>query len=107
MSVPYFTTPTFALIFTEENLDLTQASHVYVTFTAGKYELTKTGDDLTVDEKEIYVKLTQAETGKLDPGKPSEYVKVQANWTTQGGDRAGSNVVLFEMSEQLLKRVVE
>jgi len=107
MSVPYFTTPTFDLTFTEEGLDLTQAHNVYVTFTAGKYELTKTGEDLTVQEKEILVKLTQAETGKLNAGSESEFVKVQANWTTPGGDRAGSKVKLFEMSEQLLKKVVE
>ena len=107
MSVPQYTTPTFNLTFTDDNLDLTAASNVYVTFKSGKYVLTKTGDDLDVDEKEISVKLTQDETGKLNTGSLSSDVKIQANWVMPSGDRAASEVVLYEMSEQLLQKVVE
>lgn len=39
MSIPRGTTPTFALTFEDEELDLTQAENVYVTFSY----ITKTG----------------------------------------------------------------
>lgn len=104
MSVPQFTTPTFVLTFDdEEALDLTEANNVYVTFQAKTYLLTKTGDDLIVDAKSIGVKLSQNETSHMPIGD----VEIQANWTTQNGDRAASEVVTFRISKQLLQRVVE
>ena len=103
MSVPQYTTPTFSLKFSEQDLDLTQASNVYVTFQSGDYTLTKTGDFLTVQAKQIDVYLSQEETSRFKPCM----VKIQANWTTYYGDRAASNVVSYQISEQLLKRVVE
>lgn len=95
------TTPTFCLTFEDASLDLTQAEHVYVTFRSGSNVITKTGDDLTVSEKEIQVFLTQEETLKLYD------VQIQANWTTNGGVRSASEVVSYRMSDQLLEKVVE
>ena len=103
MGVPQYTTPTFTLTFTQDGLDLTQARNVYVTFRSGDTLMTKTGEDLTVDEKSIGVYLSQEETAKFRVG----YVEIQANWTTAPDNRAASNVVRYPISEQLLMAVIE
>lgn len=103
MGVPQFTTPTFTLTFTERNLDLTQARKVFVTIQSGQYKLTKTGEDLVVGEKTIGVNLSQDETGSFAPGK----IKIQANWLMDNNSRIASQVATYDISEQLLKKVVE
>lgn len=103
MSIPQFTTPTFVFIFTEQDLDLTQARNVYVTFSGPGYELTKTGNDLTVEQKSISVWLSQNETSRMKIGA----IEIQANWTTPNGNRAAGDVVTVEISKQLLRKVVE
>lgn len=103
MSFPQFTTPTVTLIFEDDELDLTEAAHVYVTFKGNKGAVTKTGDDLTVEEKQIRVRLTQAETGTFSQGS----IQIQANWTDAYGNRAASNIAKYDISAQLLQRVVE
>lgn len=106
MSIPQYTTPTFRLVFTKQGLDLTQAHNVYVTFTSGRTEITKEGDSLEIGEKQIDVYLTQEETAKFMVGD----VEIQANWTMQNGgraDRAASKIAKFEISKQLLRRVIE
>lgn len=103
MSVPQYTTPTFTLTFSEQELDLTEAKNVYVTFTSGEYELTKEDEDITVGEKSIEVYLSQEETGNFRRGE----VEIQVNWTSPDGKRVASNVVTYPISKQLLKRVVE
>lgn len=103
MSIPQFTTPTFQLTFNDENLDLTEARNVYVTFRSGTNLITKTGADLTVEAKSISVNLNQSDTGQFGHGS----IDIQANWTTDGGGRAASEVVSCQISEQLLRRVVE
>lgn len=72
------TTPTFTFT-TSANIDLTQATGVYVTFsTVGETELfTKTGADLVLTEKSIEVYLTQEETLAF----PEGIIKAQINWT--------------------------
>lgn len=102
MSVPQYTTPTFTLSFSEEDLDLTQAASVYVTFQSGSYVLTKDAEDLTVQEKSIDVYLTQNETARFQTG----IVEIQVNWITPNGNRAASTVGTCQISKQLLKRVV-
>lgn len=98
MSIPRGTTPTFTLTFTEDNLDLTTAQNVYVTFKSGTSKITKTGADLEIGEKTIAVYLTQANTLSLDVG----VVKIQANWTTANGSRVASEVIEYPITEQLL-----
>ena len=102
MSVPQYTTPTFRLTFADPELDLTQAAAVYVTFRTAGTKITKTGEDLTVSEHEIDVRLTQAETGLMRPG----LVAIQANWITAAGDRAASCIAHVNIGEQLLKEVI-
>lgn len=103
MAVPQYTTPTFTLTFDDPVLDLTVADHVYVTFQCGQYKLTKTGDDLTVAAKQIDVWLSQEETGSFIPGN----VNIQVNWTDGAGNRAASDIVTCDISQQLLQAVVE
>lgn len=103
MSVPQFTTPTFTLTFSDNTLDLTQAENVYVTFKSRYAALTKSGEDLEIDEKTIGVYLDQEETGRLGMGD----VRIQANWTLLNGRRAASEIVAYPISDQLLKGVVE
>lgn len=102
MGVPQYTTPTFSLTFTQHGLDLTQAQNVYVTFRSGMNVVTKSGEDLTIAEKQIDVRLSQTDTAKF-----KESVEIQANWTTSDGGRFASEVVNYSITENLLKRVVE
>ena len=91
MSVPRYTTPTFTLTFTEQGLDLTQATGVYVTFKQALFETTKTGDDLEVEAKKISVTVSTTVTGKSDyghynpgkgfhPGMTHAYLVILSDW---------------------------
>ena len=102
MAVPQYTTPTFTLTFTEEALDLTQVQHVYVTFKSHGVTVTKTGEDLTVEEKSIQVFLSQEETAQFIPGA----LAIQANWLDREGNRWASDIINYDISEQLLKKVI-
>ena len=102
MAVTQYTTPTFTLTFTEEELDLTQANNVYVTFESPGACLTKSGDDLTVEEKQITVRLSQEETGRL-----GSTTQLQVNWTLPNGVRAASTIETVEIDRNLLRRVIE
>ena len=102
MNATQFTTPTFTLTFTEEELDLTQAQNVYVTFRCAGGSITKTGTALQISEKQISVILSQAETGGL-----SGNVEIQANWTLPNGTRAASTIATVMIDRNLLRRVVE
>ena len=102
MSVPRYTTPTFTLTFTEPELDLTEATGVFVTFKQASLIVTKTGDELDVTEKSISVFMDQQETAQFCDGS----VDIQANWTT-GDKRAASEIVSYEFSKQLLQEVIE
>ena len=103
MGVPQYTTPSFTLTFTDQELDLTQASGVYVTFKSGGNTLTKTGESLTVAAKQIDVHLTQQETAQFKVGD----VEIQANWVMPSGDRAASDIVTCKIDRQLLTAVIE
>ena len=103
MSVPQFTTPTFTFTFDEENLDLTEASNVYVTFRSRNYSVTKTGSDLTIGPKQIDVFLSQNETSRFSVGE----IEIQVNWTLPNNRRASSEVVVYDISKQLLQKVIE
>lgn len=103
MSIPRATTPTLALTFSKDDLDLTTAQNVYVTLEQGEKSLTKSGSVINVTANRIEIFLSQSETLKFAEGD----VKIQANWTAEGGGRAASAVKTINMSEQLLRKVVE
>jgi len=103
MAIPQYTTPTVSLVFDDDSIDLTAARNVYVTFKYGSQTLTKTGSDLTLTANQIDVYLSQSETGKF--GK--YFVELQANWTDAFGNRVASNIAKIDISDQLLKEVIE
>ena len=96
------TTPTFVLTL-PETVDLTEPSHFYFTLTQGNVRIEKADSDLVIDGQTISVYLSQAETLTLTPGM----VKLQLNWTYANGSRACSNIVSVQVTENLLKEVVE
>lgn len=99
------TTPTFTLTLPND-VDLTEASNIYVTFEKNGKELQKTGADLGVTAHTIEVFLTQAETLAF----PSGDVALQVNWTYQEGGvtkRAATEIVKVNMRTNLEDRVLE
>lgn len=99
------TTPTFTLTLPEE-VDLTTAQNVYVTFEKGKKELRKTDTDLVVTTNVIEVYLTQEETLSF----PSGDVALQVNWTyIQDGvkKRAATEIVKVNMRTNIEDRVLD
>ena len=105
MSVSRGTTPAFLLTFDDEELDLTMAYNVYVTFRSkgSTFTVTKSGDDIDVKDKEITVSLSQEETLRFSEGP----VEIQVNWTNAFGDRYASEVETYGISKQLLNEVIE
>lgn len=100
MSVPQYTTPTFTMTFTDQGVNLLEADSVYVTFRSKLSTLTKTGEDLILAEKSVGVHLTQSETAKFTGS-----VEIQVNWTV-GTERIASNIATYNISDQLLKKVI-
>lgn len=96
------TTPTFILTL-PQNIDLGEAAHVYFTLKQNDTEIEKSDADLTIDENEVSVYLSQAETLMLSVGR----ARIQLNWTYANGARACSNLAIVEVTENLLKAVVE
>lgn len=96
------TTPTFTLT-VPNDVDLTQASHIYFTLTQGKNTINKSDADLTVTAHSVEVFLSQAETLAFKMGLAA----LQLNWTYSDGARACSNIATVSISENLLKAVVE
>jgi len=61
------TTPTF-IIQIEDDVDLTDARNVYVTFEQGLLKITKSGQDIEVSAKEVDVFMSQSETLQFNTG---------------------------------------
>lgn len=74
------TTPTLTLRIKNggPDLDLTQASGVYVTIRQNGKIITKTGDDITIAAKTVSCWLTQEESLSL---REQSQAEVQLNWT--------------------------
>lgn len=102
MGVPRYTTPVFTLTFTEQSLDLTQAAEVFVTFKQACKVITITGENLEVTEKTISVSFSQEETAQFFEGD----VEIQANWVMVDGNRAASEVVMYQFTKNLLQAVI-
>ncbi len=83
------TTPTFALSL--EGIDYNMLDTVYVTFKQDNHIITKTGDDVELDEENqiINVALTQSETLSFRQG----YVFVQLRAVTKGGNAVATDIV--------------
>lgn len=97
------TTPTFILTLNDENVDLTLAENVYVTFSQAWTILTKTGDDLDISKKQISVYLTQEETLSF----VFSTLEIQVNWTYSDGQRASSEIKRVSLNRNLINEVLE
>lgn len=100
------TTPTFTFTLPDE-VDLTEADSVYVTFAKMDETtiLTKTGEDLSVSEHSVEVYLTQEETLSLPTGR----IKAQLNWLYDDEEtikRACSNKVVIQTNDNLIDEVL-
>lgn len=96
------TTPTFVLTLPEE-VDLSEASNIYFTLRQKNVQINKSGDELVIDGQTVSVYLSQSETLQLVSGA----AQIQLNWTYANGARACSNIASVQVSENLLKEVVE
>lgn len=96
------TTPTLVLTLPND-VDLSEPAHFYFTLKQGSTVIEKQDADLVIDEHTVSVYLSQAETLQLREGS----VSIQLNWTYTNGSRACSNIVTVQVSENLLKEVVE
>ena len=96
------TTPTFVLTL-PDTVDLSQAANIYFSLRQKNVIIEKSNDDLTVDGQTVSVYLSQAETLQLVSGA----AQIQLNWTYANGSRACSNIVSVQVTENLLKEVVE
>ena len=91
------------LTFSDEELDLTDALHVYVTLKQDTKTLTKQDTELIIESKRIEFELSQTETLAFMEGP----VKVQANATYAGvfsssnATNAGATCVRFKSKTQL------
>lgn len=98
------TTPTF-IFQTGDEVDLTLASEVHVTFSSFGVLLDKTGDDLEIEPKQISVYLNQEDTLRFKPGR----CEVMINWVYENGSR-GSNdpdhPIIFTVDKNLLAKVI-
>ena len=107
------TTPTFTFTIRPkrqtDTINLTEASHVYLTILQGRTEIEKTEDDMEISTNTVEVWLSQEESLQLvDGGKSCE---VQINWTYLDSSdtvrRAATKVKSIPIDKQLLKRVIE
>ncbi|MBQ2452333.1 MAG: hypothetical protein II276_02615 [Bacteroidales bacterium] len=96
------TTPTFVLTLPND-VDPSDFANIYFTLRQKNVLIEKTGTDLTIDGQTVSVYLSQAETLQLVSGA----AQIQLNWTYANGSRACSNIVSVQVTENLLKEVVE
>lgn len=103
-----FTTPTINL--TVEGADISSMD-VYVTLQQGAYELTKSGDDLTIQTEtigqvtntNISFTLSQEESASF---KPKYSVAVQVNWINENGIRSATEIKTIRVTPNLLDEVI-
>lgn len=105
------TTPTFTLKLKEDSgIDLRQAQNVYFTIAQGHNTLTKSGNDVLVQEdgRTVLVYLNQEESLAFNERADTE---IQLNWTyfAQNGQarRAASVVKRIQIDKQLYRKVIE
>lgn len=99
-------TPTYVIRLKEEyreEVDLTLANHVYVTFEQGKNELRKSDTQLELTADTITLSLTQEETLSFKKGT----IGIEVNVTYDNGGRAISQTYDDEVIESIEDRVLE
>lgn len=85
-----------------DDIDLTQASEIIVTFKQKQYEVEFQTADVSVDDADhVTVQMTQIQALGFDVG----LCKVQINWM-QNGDRVATKACNVNMLEQLHMEVI-
>ena len=104
-----FTTPDFIFRVKDDNLDLTEARHVYLTMKQGNRAITKSDNEMVISGNQVSVWLYQEEISAFK----SDYVKVevQLNWTYDDASgtrtkRAATTIKSFKVSKNLLRKVL-
>ena len=100
------TTPTLRLT-VRGNVNLTQATDIYVSIRQKSASIELHGDSLEVAEKTVKCWLTQEDSLRLTEGP----AKLQVNWTytdalTGAKKRDATQVISIDIDEQLLKRTI-
>lgn len=100
------TTPTYTFIM-PESVDISLATGIYVTFCKidGRLIITKTDDDLVVENNSVEVYLTQEETLSF----PNGQIQVQLNWLYPEGNktkRACSQIMTISARKNLIDEVL-
>ena len=96
------TTPTFELKITDNTVDLTEASNVYATFSQQNRTITKSGEALTIQARQVDVYFTQEESLGFTAGT----IEIQLNWTYADGSRAATNITKVYVTDNLLAEVL-
>lgn len=101
------TTPTYVFNLSDQTVDLTAASKVFVTFARkdGSEILTKAGDELDVSAHSVSVFLTQEETLSFPTGQ----VNMQLNWLYDEGGvtkRACTRIISISSAKNLKNEVL-
>lgn len=96
------TTPTLEIKIT--GIDVSELESIYVTLKQYQKEVTKTTEDITIDEinNTLYVPLSQEDTLTLARG----YVYVQMRAVTKDGLAVASDVKMITMEEILKEGVI-
>lgn len=96
-----YTTPTFILDY-HDAVDLSRAEHIYVTIKQGTRVITKSDDELTIEDGKIYVYLSQQDSARFTAGDAS----IMANWTYTGGQRGALKETKITLDRNLLPQVL-
>lgn len=96
------TTPTYKI--TINSIDMSTVRNIYITFAQGEgVEITKTGDEITIEQNVVSTKLSQEETLRFHEG----IVLVQVRGTTKSGDAFASPLYSEKVQPILLGRAIE
>ena len=83
------------------DIDLTEAAHVYVSFKQGN-KLLKLTDGFDVSAHQVDIYLEQADTLSFVPGA----VEIQLNWTYSSGQRSATKPVNLSVASNHLLEVL-
>lgn len=104
----HYTTPELTFVIDNDGVDISSAENIYVTFKQNTSLVTKTGEDISVEDgNTIKVWLSQEESAYFIPGP----VSIQINWTFLDGDgklqRVSTGIKQVQITQNLLPRVVD
>ena len=105
-----YTTPDFVFRIKDDDVDLRNARHVYLTLQQGNYICTKDENSMEIGKNTVSVWFDQDEIAAFK--SEGNRVDVQINWTYEDdGDirvkRAATRIKSFQVTRNLLKKVIE